>query len=103
MLQWARESGCDWNWQTCRGAADSGRLPVLRWARANGAAWDSQTCAAAAAGGHLAILQVAPHTMRLEFSAAPSRKYSIFPFELPKTTVAIAPTRRIYHHRDHYV
>jgi hypothetical protein len=40
MLQWARESGCQWDMKTCSGAAKGGYLEVLQWARANGCPWD---------------------------------------------------------------
>eukprot|EP01052_Picozoa_sp_SAG31_P078817 SAG31_NODE_38367_length_296_cov_1.868020_1_plen_53_part_01 len=51
VLQWARATGCEWDWETCRDAAAGGHLEVLQWARAHGCEWDSDTCRDAAAGG----------------------------------------------------
>ena len=48
MLQWARQSGCRWDEDTCKSAASGGRLAVLQWARHNGCSWDNNTCAHAA-------------------------------------------------------
>ena len=57
VLQWARASGCNWDWQTCASAAKNGHLEVMKWARANGCDWDTKTCASAAEGGHLEVLK----------------------------------------------
>ncbi len=57
MLEWARQSGCRWNEDTCASAASMGHLAILQWARHNGCSWDENTCASAAEGGHLAVLQ----------------------------------------------
>ena len=40
-LKWAREHGCDWNWQTCKVAAARGHLDCLIWAREHGCDWDA--------------------------------------------------------------
>ena len=44
VLQYLRDTGCPWDYKTCRNALTfclmSGKLEVLRWARANGCEWE---------------------------------------------------------------
>ena len=57
VLKWARENGCEWNYQTCTFAAEGGHLEVLKWARER--PWNENTCENAAFGGHLETLKCA--------------------------------------------
>ena len=36
ILHWAREHGCDWNWETCKAALENGHLELLKWAIVSG-------------------------------------------------------------------
>jgi len=56
-LQWFRENECDWDESTCEAAAENGHLSVLQWARENECPWDHRTCEYAARNGHLSVLQ----------------------------------------------
>jgi hypothetical protein len=57
VLQWARESGYNWDEATCAEAAGGGHLELLQWARGNGCDWDEGTCHAAAAEGRVEVLR----------------------------------------------
>jgi len=57
VLQWVREQGCHWNWETCAIAALYGHLEVLKWAREHHCPWNRLTCAHAAGAGHLQVLR----------------------------------------------
>ena len=57
VLQFARQQGCPWDWETCAYAAKGGYLEVLQWSRGHGCPWNTRTCSRAAEGGHLEVLQ----------------------------------------------
>jgi len=59
-LQWARARGCEWESETCRGAAAWAHWhldKVSRWAREHDCPWDTATCSgppqAPGAGGRV--------------------------------------------------
>ena len=55
MLKWARQNGCDWDYETCLYATRN--LEILKWARENGCDWDGNTCLNAAKSGKLEMLK----------------------------------------------
>ena len=38
IIQWARENGCEWNEDTCKGAVKAGHWDVAKWCMENGCA-----------------------------------------------------------------
>ena len=58
-LRYAHENGCSWDLYTCDYAAGSGNLDCLKYAHENGCSWTSYTCSYAAENGHLDCLKYA--------------------------------------------
>lgn len=56
-LKLVRNSGCEWDSETCSAAARCGHVHILKYARGNGCEWNTNTCSNAARRGHLATLQ----------------------------------------------
>ena len=53
VLQWARETGCPWDFSTLMYAAEAGQLEVLQWVRENdatGEVWSERRVRIFAAG-----------------------------------------------------
>jgi len=42
ILQWAREHGCDWDWQTCSEALRWNHLELLKWAIVSGCSMEQE-------------------------------------------------------------
>jgi len=68
ILQWAREHGCAWNWQTCKAAFEEGHVELLKWAIVSGCSMDHDDdddedrfnlCESAADRGHWDIVKLA--------------------------------------------
>ena len=57
MLEWARQSGCSWDEDTCACAALGGQLAVLKWAHESDCPWSSFATLHAASSNHLDILK----------------------------------------------
>ena len=61
-LKVLRGKECEWDKNTCRGAAEGGHLDVLKWLRLPGKPegqcdWDTWACMGAAEGGQLEVLK----------------------------------------------
>eukprot|EP01052_Picozoa_sp_SAG31_P036204 SAG31_NODE_4482_length_3197_cov_2.463202_5_plen_114_part_00 len=75
--QWARENGCEWDEDTCVGAARGGHVHVLEWCYEQGCAnWNARTCRAAAIAGQLDVLKWV-EARSLPWSKAECRKMAV--------------------------
>lgn len=57
VLDWARNNGFQWDYQTASSVARGGHLELLKWLHAEGCPWNSETTLEASFRGHFELLK----------------------------------------------